>query len=60
MKRLRLQVDPWNEWIYDPTHRDYNSDEAEHMRRARAYAIAHAPEWMKYDAVIDAAMKEKP
>ena len=52
MKRLRLKADPWNEWIYDTKHPDYHSKQAEHMRRARGYAIQNAPEWMKYDAYI--------
>ena len=50
MKHLRLKADPWNEWIYDPSHRDYNSPQAEHMRRSRASAIANAPLWILYDA----------
>lgn len=50
--RLSLKPDPWNEWIYDPRHPDYNSPEAKHMRKARARAIRNAPEWMTREAQI--------
>lgn len=49
-KRMTLDPDPWNAWIYDQSHPDYGSPRAEHLRASRAQAIASAPRWMIAEA----------
>lgn len=59
MKRFSLDPDPWNEWIYDSSHRDYNSQQAERMRKARATTLANAPKWMLIDAMVSDTQKDQ-
>ena len=53
MNRLSLEPDEQMRWIYDPSHRDYNSDQAKDLRERRARAIASAPEWMIREAQMN-------
>ena len=50
-RRLSLDPDPWNEWIYRPEYRD--DPRARDLRARRAMAIAAAPDWMRALAVSD-------
>ena len=50
---LTLNPDPHLEWIYDPSHKDYNSPMAKDLRDKRARTIHNAPEWMKRDAELN-------
>lgn len=59
MKGLSLNPDKDMEWIYDYTHQDYNSARARYLRAARAAAIAYAPEWMKREAELNDAYRDK-
>jgi len=43
-RRLTLQPDPWNAWIYDSRRPDYNSPQAIHLRERRRAAIASCPD----------------
>ena len=49
-KRLTLEPDEHMRWIYDPAHRDYNTDMARHLRNRRDAALASAPRWMIEEA----------
>ena len=53
MKRLSLEPDADMRWIYDYTHRDYNTPRAEYLRKRRAAAIQSAPRWMLEEARIN-------
>ena len=55
---LSLRPDPWMQWIYDPSHRDYNSDMARDLRECRDRAIRSAPEWMIREAQFNDAMRD--
>ena len=59
MKRLSLEPDADMRWIYDPSHRDYNTDRAKHLREARSRAIANAPEWMVREAQLNDALRKR-
>lgn len=50
MKKLSLEPDDHIKWIYNPSHPDYNSDEAKDLRERRAAALRSCPEWMIYGA----------
>ena len=58
MKRLSLEPDPDMRWIYDYTHRDYNTPRAKHLREARSRAIANAPEWMVREAQLNDLLRD--
>lgn len=58
MKMLSLRPDKDMEWIYSPSHRDYYTDHAEHLRQARAAAIRSAHQWMVELARFNDAMRE--
>jgi hypothetical protein len=58
VKRLTLEPDDDMRWIYDTTHRDYSSKEAEWLRGRRAAALRSAPEWMIREAKFNDAMRE--
>ena len=61
MKRLSLDPDPDMEWIYDYTHRDYNTERAKWLRERRPQAIQSAPEWMIREAQMnDLLLGRKP
>ena len=53
MKRISLEPDEDMRWIYDYTHRDYNTPHAKDLRERRARAIANAPEWMREEARLN-------
>ena len=53
MEKLSLQPDEDMKWIYDTSHRDYNSDMVEHLRTARAIALSQCPRWMIEEARIN-------
>ncbi len=59
MQKLSLNPDPLMEWIYDPSHPDYNSDEAKWLRDRRSAAIASAPEWMIREAQLNDVLRAK-
>lgn len=58
MKRLSLQADAHMRWIYDPTHRDYNSDRAMDLRERRRAAFLNAPRWMIEEARMNDALDD--
>lgn len=47
---LSLEPDEHMRWIYDYTHRDYNSDYAKDLRERRRVAMQNAPRWMIEEA----------
>lgn len=53
MRKLSLNPDADMVWIYDHSHRDYNSDHAEDLRRRRANAIRNAPIYMRREAELN-------
>lgn len=53
MKGLSLEPDEHMKWIYDPSHPDYNTDRAKHLREARSRAISSAPQWMIEEARLN-------
>ena len=57
MNRLSLEPDERMRWIYDPSHRDYNTDRAKHLREARSRAINSAPEYMRREAALNDALR---
>ena len=57
MKMLSLEPDEDMKWIYDPSHPDYYSDRAKHLREARDRAIRNAPEWMIREAEMNDSFK---
>lgn len=57
--KLSLRPDPHMAWIYDSSHRDYNTQEAKDLRERRAYAIRSAPEWMIREAQFNDEMRAK-
>lgn len=59
MKRLSLEPDEDMKWIYSPSHPDYYTDRAKHLREARDHALRSAPEWMIREAEMNDAAKEK-
>lgn len=62
MTRLSLNPDPHIAWIYDTTHKNYNSDIAQDLRNSRTAAIASAPKWMVFEAQLNdtlSALEEK-
>ena len=54
---LSLEPDEHMRWIYDPYHIDYNSERAKWLRERRAHAIANAPDWMRWEAQFNDAMR---
>ena len=48
--KLSLEPDEDMRWIYDYTHRDYNTPRAHHLRESRAVAMQNAPQWMIEEA----------
>jgi hypothetical protein len=46
MKEFSLSPDPDMAWIYDPSHRDYNTPRAKELRERRGRALRAVPEWM--------------
>jgi len=55
--KLSLEPDENMRWIYDPSHRDYNTPMARHLREARAAAIRNAPAWMVREAKLNDALR---
>lgn len=49
-KRLTLDPDEHMRWIYDPSHPDYNTDQARDLRARRDAALQAAPRWMLEEA----------
>jgi hypothetical protein len=60
VKALSLKPDERLKWIYDPSHRDYNGDQAKDLRNRRAAAIASAPHWMIEEARLNDIMRKTP
>ena len=55
--KLSLEPDEDMRWIYDYTHRDYNTPRAHDLRERRAAAIRNAPEWMVREAQLNDALR---
>lgn len=47
MKKLTDQPDPWNAWIYDKSHPEYNSERAKDLRMRREKSLAAVPRWIR-------------
>lgn len=58
MKLLSLEPDEHMRWIYDPSHRDYNSDRARDLRERRQAAMRNAPRWMIDEASTNDNLKK--
>ena len=58
-KRISLEPDPDMRWIYDRSHRDYNTDRARDLRNSRSWAISSVPEWMREEARLNDLMRER-
>lgn len=46
MNQFTLEPDEHMKWIYDSSHKDYNTEEAKYLRARRAAALREAPSWM--------------
>ena len=58
MKMLSLEPDENMRWIYDPSHRDYNTEMAEDLRNRRAAALRSCPRWMIEEARLNDALRK--
>ena len=58
MKTLSLEPDEHMRWIYDPSHRDYDSDRARDLRERRDAAMRGAPEWMRREAELNDLIRQ--
>ena len=59
MRKLSLQPDADMRWIYNPYHRDYDSDRAKNLRERRDAALSNVPPWMIDEARFNDAMAGK-
>ena len=56
---LSLAADEHNRWIYDPSHIDYDTDQAKDLRERRLRAILSAPQWLIQEARFNDLMKKE-
>lgn len=57
-RQLSLEPDDHMKWIYNPSHPNYNSDQAKDLRERRAAALRSCPEWVLLDAYLNDIMKK--